>query len=192
MTTNNSQLFTEHFLRLLGLTNLTKHYERVNNITYPLLTSLQPAKFPLIFPRVEAFLYSDENFTWAVEIYDVEGEGTETDLTNKSIGTFIVKGLKIKSQESKTITIKDNMERGIDFNGTNYPTGISYYETNNDTPHRLNGERERTISVTGDDLGLPGSEDLPDDFNLYGSNSFYEGNKIPHGQLLDMAIYIYD
>jgi hypothetical protein len=186
MTTNNSKLFTEHFLRLLGLTNLTKHYERVNTIIYPLLTSLQPAKFPLIFPRVEAFLCSDENFTWAVEIYDVEGEGIETDLTNKSIGTFIVKGLKIKSQESKTITIKDNMERGIDYNGPGYPTGISYYETNNDTPHRLNGERERTISVTGDDLGFPGSEDLPDNF------SFYEGNKIPHGQLLDMAIYIYD
>jgi hypothetical protein len=186
MTTNDSKLFTEHFLRLLGLTNLTKHYNRINTVIYPLLTSAQPAKLPMIFPRVEAFLYSDENFTWAVEVYDVEGTGNNLDLVNKSVGTFIVKGLKMKSQESKTITIKDNMERGLDYNGSLYPLGISYYENNNDTPYRLNGERERNISIIGDDLGFPNPEELPDNF------SFYKGNNIPHGQLLDMAIYIYD
>lgn len=181
--------FSELLLKQFGMYNFSKHYEvsGTGNETSPdVNTATRIARLPIIFPRVDAFLCSEEVFQWAVEIYDVVGEGEETDLTNKYIGTFVVKGLNIPSPNTRTITIKDNMERGLDYDGGFYPNGISYYETNNDTPNRLNGERERTISITGDDLGLPSSEDLPNNF------SFYEGNHVPHGQLLDMAIYIYD
>jgi hypothetical protein len=172
--------FSELFLKQFGMYNLSKHYQ-IDGYN----TQFTNANLPPIFPRVEAFLCSEETFHWAVEIYDVEGIGNDLDLTNKSISTFIVKGLNIPSWETKTITIKDNMERGLDYNRSFYPLGVSYYETNNDTPHKLNGERERTVSITGDDLGFPDIEDP-------GYFSFYRGNNIPHGQLLDMAIYIYD
>jgi hypothetical protein len=181
-------MFSELFLKQFGMYNLSKHYEMSgagNNYSPTVNTQFKNANLPIIFPRVEAFLCSEEMFTWAVEIYNVEGTGNSLDLTNKSIGTFIVKGLNIPSWKTKTITIKDNMERGLDYNSSYYPNGISYYETNNNTPHRLNGERERNISIEGDDLGFPNIED-PGYFN------FYKGNNIPHGQLLDMAIYIYD
>ena len=180
--------FSELFLKQFGMYNLSKHYEMGgagNSYSPDVNTRFKNANLPIIFPRVEAFLCSEEIFTWAVEMYDVEGSGNSLDLTNKSISTFVVKGLNIPSWETKTITIKDNMARGLDYNGSLYPLGISYYETNNDTPHKLNGERERTVSITGDDLGFPNIED-PGYFN------FYKGNNIPHGQLLDMTIYIYD
>lgn len=174
--------FSELFLKQYGLYNLSKHYEIGTANNYPLNTYTSTVKLPLIFPRVDAFLCSKETFSWAVELYEVEGEGTETDLVSKGIGVFAVKGLGIPSPNSRTITIKDNMERGLDYTENLFPLGVSYYKTNDDTPYRLNGEREREIEITGDGYDFPGIEPF----------DFYKGNNIPHGQLLDMAIYIYD
>ena len=176
--------FSELFLKQYGLYNLSKHYEILHTGFPPLKTSTssRPINLPLIFPRVDAFLCSKETFSWAVELYDVEGEGTETDLVSKGIGVFVVKGLGIPSPNDRTVTIKDNMERGLDYEGNLFPLGISYYKTNDDTAYQLNGEREREIEITGDDYDFPGIEPF----------DFYRDNNIPHGQLLDMAIYIYD
>lgn len=178
-------LFSELFLKQYGLYNLSKHYE-LNTAGFPPLNTVYSGNgtinLPLIFPRVDAFLCSEETFSWAVELYEIEGEGTEMDLVSKGIGVFAVKGLGIPSPNTRTITIKDNMERGLDYDKDLFPVGISYYKTNDDTSHPLNGEREREIEITGDDYGFPGIDPF----------DFYRDNNIPHGQLLDIAIYIYD